>query len=137
MTSARRITSILVLAVISILPSPARSQPSQNTPAATIVLRLSNFSFTPDRLQLRVGVPVHLNFVNVSGGGHNFSAPEFFAASLIVSGLPPKDGTIEVASEASTDLTLIPRAAGTYEFRCRHFLHSVLGMSGTILVTAQ
>ena len=41
----------------------------------TITIRLSNFSFEPDHLRLRAGVPIRLRLVNESGGGHDFSAP--------------------------------------------------------------
>ena len=32
------------------------------------------------------------------------------------------------------DITLTPRAPGTYKVECTHFLHSLFGMTGTIVV---
>ena len=32
------------------------------------------------------------------------------------------------------DITLTPRATGTYKIECTHFLHSLFGMTGTIVV---
>lgn len=101
-----------------------------------MTIRLSNFSFAPDQLNLRVGVPIRLHFVNVSSGGHSFSAPAFFGASIFPSSPPPKDGTVEVSSGSSADITLIPNLPGTYPFKCTHLLHSLFGMTGTIVVTA-
>jgi len=95
---------------------------------------LSNFAFTPKLLQLRVGVPVR-HMVNDSSGGHSFSAPAFFAASTYPSGTPSRDGKVELAAHASADVTLVPRTGGTYKVECTHFLHSLFGMTGTIVVS--
>jgi plastocyanin len=100
----------------------------------TIIIHLSNFEFNPSQLRLRVGVPVHLQLVNDSGGGHNFSAPAFFAASIVQAGTPPRDGTIDVPARGHVDITLVPRMPGTYRLKCTHFLHSLFGMTGTIIV---
>jgi plastocyanin len=112
------------------------SQPTQGPAVApeSISIRLSNFAFTPDRLRLRVGVPFRLRFVNDSGGGHNFTAPAFFAASAVVGGSPPPDRKMDVAAGTTVELTLVPRVAGTYPVECTHFLHSLFGMKGTIEV---
>jgi len=124
----------LLLGVAASIPGTVRAQPSQGQAVETITVRLSNFAFTPRQLQLRVGVPVHLHLVNDSGGGHSFSAPAFFAASTYQSGASPREGTIQVAGGGSVDITLVPRAAGTYKLECTHFLHSGFGMTGTIVV---
>jgi plastocyanin len=116
-------------------PFVAWAQPSKGQSAETITIRLSNFAFAPAQLQLRVGVPVRLHLVNDSSGGHSFSAPALFAASAYLSGAPPQDGTVQIAAGGSVDITLVPRAAGTYKLECTHFLHSLFGMTGTIVVT--
>ena len=115
-------------------PFAAWAQSSQGQPAETITIRLSNFAFAPAQLHLRVGVPVRLHLVNDSSGGHSFSAPALFAASAYPSGGPPQDGTVQIAAGGSVDITLVPRAAGTYKLECTHFLHSTFGMTGTIVV---
>ncbi len=124
----------LLAAAATVVPHSAWPQPSQAQPLVTLTVRLSSFAFTPDRLQLRVGVPVRLHLMNESSGGHNFSAPAFFAASIFPAGLPPPNGKIEVAGGNSVDITLTPRVPGTYKVECTHFLHSLFGMSGTIVV---
>ena len=112
--------------------SAARSAWPQ--PVQGITIRLSNFAFNPDQVTLRVGVPVRLHLVNDSSGGHNFSAPAFFAASAFPSGASPAGGVIDVAAGGSADVVVTPRAAGTYKFECTHFLHSLFGMTGRIIV---
>src|SRR6202044_2103775 len=48
-----------------------------------VTVRLSNFAFDPNYLRLKAGVPIRLQLVNESNGGHDFSAPAFFAASNV------------------------------------------------------
>jgi uncharacterized cupredoxin-like copper-binding protein len=96
---------------------------------------LSSFAFAPHQVQLHSGVPVTLHLVNDGSGGHNFSAPAFFAASAYPSGTPPQNGKVEIAARESVDITVVPGAAGTYRVECTHFLHSLFGMTGSITVT--
>ena len=73
-----------------------------------------------------------LHLVNTGNGGHNFSAPQFFAAARGVSG-PVRNGAVEVGSHGSADVRLTP-AAGHYRLRCTHSLHTAFGMTGDITV---
>lgn len=103
--------------------------------AAQVTVTLSSFDFAPSSIHLRAGQPVVLHLVNDAGGGHNFAAPEFFAAAAIRQqdqGLIYK-GTIELGSHQSRDIALIPRR-GSYKLRCTHTMHSMFGMKGDILV---
>jgi plastocyanin len=125
----------LLIATLASKPLPAWPQTLQDQPGQTITIRLSSFAFDPDRLSVPVGVPLRLHLVNESSGGHNFSAPALFAASTFPSGAPPQNGTIEVSAGSSVDVVLIPRVSGTYRFECTHFLHSLFGMTGRIVVT--
>ncbi|MGC1407708.1 MAG: cupredoxin domain-containing protein [Acetobacteraceae bacterium] len=130
-----RITALaIVLLAVLAVPLAARAQPSRDEPAETVTIQLSNFAFNPDRLRLHVGVPIRLHLENTSSGGHNFSAPALFAASILPPGSPPENGKIEVAGRSSMDITLTPRAPGTYKVECTHFLHSLFGMTATIVV---
>ena len=126
--------TIALVAVLLSAPQTPWAQPSRDQAAETIAVRLSSFAFNPDPLRLRVGVPVRLHLENASGGSHNFSAPAFFAASLFPIGSPAQNGKVEVAGKSSVDITLTPRAPGTYKVECTHFLHSLFGMTGTIIV---
>lgn len=98
----------------------------------TVVVRLSSFDFTPEVIRLRAGRPVVLHLVNSGRGGHNFAAPQFFAAAAGVSG-PVVNGTVEVPGRQSVHVRLTP-ARGTYRLRCTHRLHSTFGMRGEIAV---
>jgi plastocyanin len=102
---------------------------------ATITVRLSNFKYEPEHLQLRVGVAVRLRFINESNGGHDFSAPGFFSASAYPAGLPPPpEGKIAVLAKGTVEITVVPQRPGTYPVRCTHFLHGFFGMTGEVEV---
>ncbi len=117
-------------ALLLVLPLPALAQDS---PAPhTVEVRLSSFAFEPRTIALTAGRPVVLRLVNTGGGGHNFSAPQFFAAASGVSG-PVEDGEVEVPGNRSVEVRLTP-ARGSYRLRCTHTLHSTFGMRGTITV---
>ena len=106
--------------------APATAQPAAQT------IQLYSFGYNPKAIHLTAGRPVTLTFVNSAGGGHNFSAPSFLATAKIVTGSAP-NGLIELGARQSRSITLVPRA-GRYKFRCTHFLHKQMGMSGQILV---
>lgn len=124
-----RMVLVMTLAV-ALAPVAGRAQSPD-----IVTIRLSNFAFTPHQVQLHSGVPVRLHLVNDSSGGHNFSAPAFFAVSTYPSGSPPPNGKVEIAAGGSVDITVVPGAAGTYRVECTHFLHSLFGMTGVIVVT--
>ena len=116
----------IFIAVLLALPAAAAAQPR------TVEIRLSSFDFTPSTIHVTAGQPVVLHLVNSSGGGHNFAAPQFFAAARAVSG-PVRDGKVEVSGHQSVDIMLTP-ARGNYRLRCTHTLHSTFGMTGQIVV---
>ena len=102
----------------------------------TVTVVLSNFSFDPDHIRLRAGEPVRLQLVNESDGGHNFSAPAFFAGSSFPPGSSaPVGGEMEVGSRQTVEIALVPRKPGTYPLKCTHSLHALFGMTGAIEVT--
>ena len=120
----------------ALLATQAASTPAlaQDAPASprTVEVQLSNFSFSPRAIALTAGQPVILHLVNNGGGGHNFSAPQFFAAATGVSGAV-HDGTGDGPGLQSGDSRLTP-SRGSYRLRCTHTLHTAFGMSGTITV---
>ena len=121
--------AFLALALFAPLPAFAQDAPAS---PQTVEVRLSSFAFTPRAIALTAGRPVVLHLVNSGGGGHNFAAPEFFAAATGVSG-PIHDGKVEVPGHQSVDIRLTP-AHGSYRLRCTHTLHAGFGMTGTITV---
>jgi uncharacterized cupredoxin-like copper-binding protein len=110
------------------LPAVTAAQPA----ATTVEITLSNFDFTPSTIRLRAGEPVVLHLVNSAHGGHNFAAPEFFAAASGVSG-PVANGKVELHGNQSVDIHVTP-ARGHYHLRCTHTMHTAFGMSGEIEV---
>lgn len=121
--------ALFALALFAPLPALAQDAPAS---PQTIEVRLSSFAFSPRAITLTAGRPVVLHLVNSGGGGHNFSAPQFFAAATGVSG-PVHDGTVDVPGHQSVDIRLIP-SRGSYRLRCTHTMHSTFGMNGTITV---
>lgn len=117
----------LTAALALTLSAPAAAQPAAQT------IQLYSFGYTPNVIRLAAGRPVTLTFVNTASGGHNFSAPSFFANTRIVSGSAP-NGVVEVGARQSRSITLIPRA-GSYKVRCTHTFHRQLGMRGQIVVS--
>lgn len=118
--------ALFALALLAPLPALAQDAPQ------TVEVRLSNFSFAPHAIALTAGRPIILHLVNTGGGGHNFSAPQFFAAASNVSGAV-HDGTIDVPGHQSVDIRLTP-SRGSYRLRCTHTMHTAFGMTGTITV---
>lgn len=122
--------STLAVLLLAALPAPAAAADPVVTP-----VDLSNFSFAPAALQLRAGVPTLLRLSNSSGGGHNFTAPAFFAAARIDprSAALVRKGRVEVPRKSTVEVLLTP-AAGSYPLRCTHTLHATFGMKGSITV---
>ncbi|MCB2067101.1 MAG: cupredoxin domain-containing protein [Erythrobacter sp.] len=112
--------------------SPASVEYSR---AQRVEVTLDNFSFAPADLHLQAGRPIALVVTNAASGGHNFTAPEFFAAAQIMPGHADlvASGQLSLSGGQSVTVNLIP-AAGTYRLTCTHLGHAVLGMTGTITV---
>jgi len=119
---------MLAFLALLALPAVTAAQPA----ARTVEISLSNFDFTPSTIRLRAGEPIVLHLVNTAHGGHNFAAPEFFAAASGVSG-PVTSGKVELHGNQSVDIRLTP-ARGHYHLRCTHTMHTAFGMSGEIEV---
>jgi plastocyanin len=105
------------------------------TQPVTHAVELTNFDFSPDEIHLKAGEPILLRLENSADGGHNFSAPEFFARARVQadSAALIKSGKVEVPANSFVEISLTP-AAGEYKLKCTHTLHSGLGMTGKILV---
>ena len=117
----------LLLPLLIAAPAAAAAQ-------STVDVRLTSFDFNPSQIHLRAGQPVTLRLTNPGRGGHDFSAPQFFAASRITAGQAAVTrGSIEVPSHQTVSVTLTP-ARGTYRLRCSHRLHAAFGMKGSIIV---
>jgi plastocyanin len=111
--------------------TPSRAQGRERQ----VEIVLSDFAFTPQNPHLRRGQAYRLRFTNRASGGHNFSAPAFFASARV----NPADagyvagGKVELGARQSVSVRLIP-AAGIYDVTCTHFLHAGFGMVGRVTV---
>ena len=103
---------------------------------AAVEVRLSNFRYEPRTIELRARQDYVLALTNESGGGHNFTAREFFAAAAIAPAdrAAIADGTVEVAGHERRTIRFAAPAAGTYKVKCTHTLHGTFGMRGEIVV---
>jgi len=118
---------ILALAAVAMsVPSSAQK------PAGVVPVVLYSYGYVPNPIVLAAGEPVTLTLTNRSKGGHEFKAPQFFAASKITQGNAP-DGAVELKGGASASVTLVP-TRGTYRVHCGHFLHTQFGMATAIYV---
>ena len=123
--------SLLLAATIIALGGPAIAQHP-----APLNVQLSNYKFTPKNIVLDHGRPYVLLLANAAGGGHDFTAREFFAAAAV----SPEDrryisdGEVEVPPGQVREIHLTAPAAGKYSLKCTHSLHKLMGMSGKIIV---
>lgn len=124
--------SSLALATLMIL---ATSSATAQAPAA-VEVHLANYSFTPRTIVLDHGRSYVLRLVNISGGGHDFTAPAFFANANVAAGDRrwTMDGEVEVPPRQVREIRLTAPRAGTYKLKCSHTFHKMLGMSGQIVV---
>ena len=123
----------ILLPFLTATAAPAVAQNWNN--AGEFTVTLSNFEFEPEVIHLRAGEPVRLRLVNRGSGGHDFTAPAFFAAAKV----KPSDaaaideGSVEVEGGRIREIELVP-AAGRYKLKCTHAFHKLFGMSGEIIV---
>lgn len=103
--------------------------------AQAVDVTLANFDFTPPTIHLRAGQAYRLQLHNAAMGGHDFTAPEFFASARVAAADAAKvaQGKVELTAGKSETVRLVP-AAGRYKLVCSHLGHAVLGMTGQIVV---
>ena len=129
--------SLLLAACASVQPIEPRTAPASVSfsGAAEQRVELSNFDFVPHEIRLHAGRPYELVLVNAASGGHDFAAPEFFAAALVRAADAElvAAGKVEVPGGETRTVHLVPHA-GTYDLLCTHAGHALLGMKGSIVV---
>ena len=101
-----------------------------------ITVTMNNYAFAPEKIELLADSDYELQFVNTSNKGHDFAAPELFAAGTVVPEDRAKveDGKVEVEGGQTVELRFTPKKKGSYPVRCTHFLHASFGMTGTVTV---
>lgn len=112
------------------LSLPASAIAQRNRPTVTITLG-SHF-FKPNPIYLAGGVPTRLIIQNQAGKTHDFKAPQFFRSARIYRGSAP-NGVVSLQKGRGTVIDLVP-ARGRYKVHCTQPFHTMLGMTGTIVV---
>ena len=125
-------SSFLALITAMALAAP----PAAAQAPAVIEVHLSNFRFTPRTIVLDHGRPYVLRLVNLAGGGHDFTAPAFFANASVAARDRrwTTEGEVEVPPHQVREIHLTAPQAGIYKLKCSHSFHKMLGMTGQIVV---
>jgi uncharacterized cupredoxin-like copper-binding protein len=125
----------LCACLIFVSPALAGAQAPDGARPQRVEVELSSFDFTPSTLRLRAGRPVVLHLVNTGSGGHDFTAPAFFAAAQVLPGSrgTVASGRVELRGRQSVEVALVPKA-GDYPLKCSHAFHKTFGMTGRIVV---
>jgi uncharacterized cupredoxin-like copper-binding protein len=102
--------------------------------AKRINVVMLEYRFVPDQLTLRHGVPYMLHLENRGKELHEFTAPEFFAASRLRDPGRLANGGKEVVVQpgATADIALVPQRTGHFDLSCAD--HDWAGMTGEIVV---
>jgi plastocyanin len=131
--SASRTAAAVVLSGLFAVAGAALAQPA----AKVINIELSEYKYSPMEIDLKVGQPYVFHLTNSGSKGHDLSAKAFFATVTLASGSAAKvkDGDVDLDEGESVDVALVPQKAGAYEMHCTHFMHSMLGMKGQIVVS--
>ncbi|MGQ0742546.1 MAG: cupredoxin domain-containing protein [Alphaproteobacteria bacterium] len=133
----------LRIAALGILLSLTQSAAGQAQPSAadwanaqTVQIDLDSYSFSPKTLRLKQGAAYRLHIVNKASKGHNFDAPEFFAAVTVAPDDAAKvaEGKVDLAGGESVDVKIVPTKRGTYKVTCSRFLHASFGMTGEAII---
>jgi uncharacterized cupredoxin-like copper-binding protein len=111
----------------------AASETAAQQQRPTVNITLGSHYYQPNPIYLAGGVPTRLVFMNRAGKTHDFKAPDFFARSRILTG-SVSDGEIELQKGRGTVIDIIP-ARGRYRVHCSQPFHTMLGMTGTIIVS--
>ena len=131
---AKIVTGFVLLGLMKVVTAAAAESGffagSQNTVQRFEII-VDSYSFTPDRLVVKVNIPVELVFKSASWiVPHNFvlTAPE--AAMAIEA---------EIARGGTTIIRFTPMRTGEFKFRCTKKLlffpsHEDMGMVGTLVV---
>lgn len=107
---------------------------------ASVVMQ--EYSYQPEILRFKAGVPYKLELLNNGKSKHYFTAPDFFKAIASRKVQSNADGEIkapyfsalEVYPGRSLDLYFIAVKPGTYKLHCSIAGHEEQGMHGSIVI---
>lgn len=124
---------LICLAALGTALSLPHATLASKTANPTVNITLASHYYQPNPIYLAGGVPTRLIFENKSGKTHDFKAPDFFRRARIISGAAP-DGVVTLQKGRGTVIELVP-ARGRYRVHCSQPFHTMLGMTGTIIVS--
>ena len=110
--------------------------------AERIAVSMTEYSFTPSNLKLRMGQPYKIVLRNNGGHDHAFAARGFFR-TITAGPLVDRDGNtknprkvseLELEKGRSVTFHFIPTVAGEYEVYCPNDGDEARGMTGRIVV---
>jgi plastocyanin len=131
----------LWLASVGAMTSGDEMEPSAE-PAHRITVILSDYQFTPSKIELKAGELVELTLINEGTVTHEFVtlALSSLEVAVTIAGVETETigvAELELAPKATAVLRFTPETAGTYPFFCgakQPTDHRVAGMTGVLIV---
>jgi len=131
--------AILMAALIATTAFVAPRHGSAATPtdwssARRVEIRMIEYEIVPSELRFRRDLPYRLHLVNAGKEGHDFTAPDFFAAVQVrnTGALNESGSSVFLQPGQETDIYFIARHAGLFAPRCAD--HDWAGMTATIVI---
>jgi len=111
-------------------------------PARRVIVKLSEYQFTPSRIELKAGEPVELTLINEGTIAHEFVTLAFSSleVAVTVEGVETETvGVVEVELQPKSraQLRFTPDKPGDYPFAChaeKPVDHTTKGMTGTLII---
>jgi len=122
----RSIATALFAALAMVLAPAALAQgdDSQKTePDKTVTVEATDFKFSPNEIEAKVGQTVQIEMVNKGNVAHSYDIKPLEIASD------------KVLPDESTTVTFTPEEPGEIQFICDVPGHKEVGMKGTLVVT--
>jgi plastocyanin len=112
----------------------AGASPVDWSRAQPLEVRMIEYEFIPNELRLRHGVPYRLHLVNAGKEGHDFTAPDFFAAIRLENPDALNNGgkSVFLHPGESADINFVAPITALFALRCAD--HDWAGMTATIVV---
>ena len=109
--------------------------------AKSVTITLSEFSFTPEKIEFQQGIPYRLRLENKGDRDHDFTSEGFFRAIAVQKLSSPKADVISphlakvvLKPKSVKELYFVAVNPGRYDLECSIFLHAIFGMEGNIIV---
>jgi len=112
----------IVLLSLPLVGGGALATPAKAASQSAIVTA-KEYSFSPKRIDARVGTTLRITLVNKGTITHNFAIKGLGAQTKTIS--PGKSATI----------TVVLSEAGTFKYECKVPGHAMVGMVGKLIVT--